>query len=123
MIDHAEREFALAAPDKDGHPLRETLQGLLDRCRKKKRRAELEEQLRVPPRPEALDYLWKAYFRIRRRVNSGGFGRAPFGWGDIAAFVQFSGLKLAPWEVDILEDIDDAWLASHVEKKEQGEEE
>ncbi|KNY18231.1 hypothetical protein AKG11_03610 [Shinella sp. SUS2] len=102
----------MAARDKDGHSLRETLQGLLERARSGGKRAELEEQLWVPPRPEALDYLWSIYFRIRRRCSSTGLGPARITWPDIDAFVRNSGVRMAPWEIRLIEDLDDAWLSS-----------
>jgi hypothetical protein len=64
----------------------------------------------MPPFPKPLHYLWTIYRRIRRR-NAGGFGGAePVGWPAIAAFVGLTGIRLAPWEVELLEALDDIYL-------------
>ncbi len=42
---------------------------------------------------------------------AGGFaGPNPIGWQDIDAFSRRSGVRLAPWEIEILERIDDLFL-------------
>lgn len=90
--------------------MRETLEGLLQRARNDDRRAELEDQLAVPAFPLELLYLWLAYGRIRRRKAGNGFGASPVEWPDIDAFVRLSGRHLAPWEIEVIEDIDDLFL-------------
>ncbi len=64
----------------------------------------------MPPFPIALAYLWRAYLRLRRRTQVGFGGPQPLGWQDIDAFIRRSGLRLAPWEIEILERIDDIYL-------------
>lgn len=59
--------------------------------------------------PKALAYLFRVYLRIRRR-KGGGFGLTPIEWPDIDAFVRNSQFRLAPWEVEIIEEIDDLYL-------------
>lgn len=66
----------------------------------------------MPPFPEALRYLWVAFFRIRRRKGSGLNGPLPIELPDLAAFAVLSGIRLAPWETEIIEDLDDLWLQS-----------
>lgn len=70
----------------------------------------------VPPFPKALRYVWDAHQRIRRR-KGGGFGPGPIEWPDIDAFIRRTGLDLRPWEIEIIEAIDDAFLASFVTRK------
>jgi hypothetical protein len=42
---------------------------------------------------------------------AGGFsGPDPIGWADIDAFIRRSGTNLTPWEIEILERIDDLFL-------------
>lgn len=64
----------------------------------------------MPAFPDELRYLWKAYLRLRNRMGSGFAGPLPIGWGDIDAFSRNSRISLAPWEVEILEALDDAYL-------------
>jgi hypothetical protein len=55
-------------------------------------------------------YLWNAYQRIRRRTGGNGFGVSPIEWRDIDAFSRLSGMAFAPWEVVMLERLDDAFI-------------
>ena len=42
---------------------------------------------------------------------AGGFsGPQPIGWQDIDAFVRLSGVSLAPWEIELLEQLDDIFV-------------
>lgn len=65
----------------------------------------------MPEFPAALGYLWRAYIRLRRRKAAGFNGPEPIGWQDIDAFARRSGLRLAPWETEILEVLDDIYLS------------
>lgn len=89
------------------------MQGKLKRARSDEKQREIEAELAMPPFPDAVGYLWTAYWRIRSRRGGNGWGANPIEWGDIADFVRLSGMHLVPWEVAIIEALDDAWLASH----------
>jgi hypothetical protein len=89
------------------------LQARLERAEKKankKRIAELSAELAMPPFPKALAYLWRAYLRLRRRQGAGFSGPQPVGWQDIDAFLRRSGLRMAPWEIELIEALDDIYL-------------
>lgn len=60
--------------------------------------------------PRELFYLWRTYNRLRRRQGSSGFGPLPIGWPEIDAFIRHSKFNLAPWEVEVIEDLDDLYL-------------
>lgn len=60
--------------------------------------------------PAAVAYLWTAFQRIRQRRGGNGFGPCPVEWTDIEAFSRLSGIRFAPWEVEIIEELDDLWL-------------
>jgi hypothetical protein len=98
--------------------LRETLEGLLKRARTDERRADLEDQLAVPPLPPALAYLWQAFLRLASRRQSSGFGPMKLGWSEIEAFNRLSGLALRPWEIEVIEALDDRWMAAQATSKE-----
>jgi hypothetical protein len=87
------------------------LEGLIARTKNPERRREYEEELRGPPFPAELAYLWKIFCRLSNRRSSNGFGPAPIGWSDIDAFCRLSQTKLQPWEIEIIEDLDRLWLA------------
>lgn len=93
--------------DKEGVSHRETLEGLIARTKDAKRRAKYEAELKCPPFPLPLDYLWRVYRRLSRRVGSSGFGPNPITWPDIDAFVRHAQIRLAPWEIEIIEDLND----------------
>ena len=59
--------------------------------------------------PPALAYLWHAFGRLRRR-KGGGWGAVPIEWTDIEAFCRRSGLRLRPWEIEIIETLDDLFV-------------
>jgi hypothetical protein len=93
------------------------VQGLLKRARSPKRRAEYEAKLHCPPLPKALGHVWNAFHRLRRRKGSNGFALSPIGWPDIDAFVRFSGVRLTPWEVELVEDLDNLFLANAIARE------
>ena len=68
-------------------------------------------ELETPPFALALEYIWKAYFRLRRRKAIGFNGLDRIEWPDIDAFLRRSGLNLVPWEIEIIERIDDVFLS------------
>lgn len=84
----------------------------MSRAREPKRVAALEAELALPPFPEAVRYLWRAFARIRRRNAGNGFGATPITWADLDAYSRLSGMHLKPWEIEIIEMLDDLLLAS-----------
>ncbi|MCA0032767.1 hypothetical protein [Mesorhizobium sp. B263B2A] len=90
----------------DGVTLRETLQGLLARAREPKRKAELAAELDVPPLPACLTYLWSTFLRISNRRSAD----APLLWSEIDAFLRVTGRRFDPWEIEMMEALDRAYL-------------
>lgn len=89
----------------------------MTRTRNKKKKAEYEAELYIPPLPlEALD-IWNTYWRLRKRKASGGFGVSPLEWPDIAAFSTFAGIRLSSWELEIIEMIDDLFVSIHSKRE------
>lgn len=70
----------------------------------------MEDELYGTPLPMPLAYLWRVYQRLRRRAAAGGFGPGPVSWSDIDAFTRHSCFVLAPWEIEVIEEIDDLYL-------------
>ena len=73
--------------------------------------AEVEAELTLPEFPKALAYLWRAYLRLRRRAPGGFSGPQPVSWLEIDAFARRSGLALAPWEIELIEALDNIYLS------------
>jgi len=85
---------------------------MLERAERKAvadRVADLEALLETPPFPMSLFYIWDAYWRLRSR-KANAFDLSPIEWPDISAFVLCSGVRLRPWEIDLLCDVDDIFL-------------
>lgn len=87
------------------------LRGQLERTKDPKRIAEIQRELALPPFPEEYAYLWKAYNRIRNRKGGGMAGVMPIEWPDIDAFVRNSRQRFDPMDIEIIEALDDAFLA------------
>ncbi|MGE0725101.1 MAG: hypothetical protein AB7O45_12045 [Alphaproteobacteria bacterium] len=66
--------------------------------------------LRCPPLPAAVRYLWRTFLRLHNRRASGGFGASAIAWSDIQAFAALTRINLLPFEVEMIEALDDAWL-------------
>ena len=80
---------------------------------------ELTAKLAIPPFPVELHFIWKAHGRIRRRLASGMDGPQPIPHEAIVAFQAASEMPLKPWEVAILEALDDLYLRVKYEAAEQ----
>ena len=83
--------------------LREHLNAVAERS------GELPARLRDAPRcPDALTYLWSLFVRLRARCTPS-MGVARILYTDFAAFMQVTGQRLSPWEIGVLERVDDAY--------------
>lgn len=60
--------------------------------------------------PAGADYLWRVFLRLSRRRGSNGFGPDPVSFIEIETFTRLAGFPLAPWEIEILEHLDDIYL-------------
>jgi hypothetical protein len=67
-------------------------------------------ELDGPECPYYGSYLWEWYLQLRRRSAGTGFGAAPITWEAIDAWARRSGIDPAPWELEILESLDAAYL-------------
>lgn len=85
------------------------LEGVLKRTKNPQKRAECESELALPPFPMPLLYLWKAFQRLDRRRGSNGFSLNPISWPEIDAFVRNAKMSLRPWEISLIEDLDDLY--------------
>lgn len=58
-----------------------------------------------------MDHVWRAFSRLRRRKGGNGFAPQPLEFGDLDAFLRLTGARLAPWEIELVEQLDDLFLA------------
>lgn len=66
----------------------------------------------------ALLHVWAAFRRLSARRGSNGFGINPISWPDIDAYVRHSKMPLAPWEVRLIEELDDLFRIEQAKPKE-----
>lgn len=92
------------------------LEGLLARRLPAARRAEIEATLECPPLPDALAYLWVAFCRLSARRTSG-FSINPISWSELDAFIRLTGVRLSPWEIRIIEELDDLFRRENLSKR------
>lgn len=86
------------------------MEGLLSRAGSPERRRELEEELAVPDIPTPAAYLWNVFLRLHSRRSANEAGPAPLSWVEIAAFSKLLGINFSPWEIGVLEALDDVYL-------------
>ena len=59
--------------------------------------------------------MWDTFVEIARRRQSAGFGPLPITHQELEAWQRNKRWPLAPWEVDAIMALDDAFLASQVD--------
>jgi hypothetical protein len=116
---YAAKTFELNAVDADGVTYCEMLEGLLERTTNEGRRAKHQAELACPDLPADMVYLWNAFCRLSARRGSNGFSVNPITWPDIDAFARHSKINLAPWEIRILEDLDDLYRSAQAKPKDE----
>src|SRR5690606_26579517 len=57
-----------------------------------------------------LRYLWAIFWRLRRRIRPGMEGPSPITFPDVQAFKDATHERLSPWEVGLIERLDDLYL-------------
>jgi hypothetical protein len=62
-----------------------------------------------PPLPVMAERTWGAFHRLRRRCPVSE-GPSPWTWEALDAFLRLTGIELSPWEIELLEMLDDAWI-------------
>jgi hypothetical protein len=109
-MEAAESQFRLNVADKHGYTIREELEGKLERRLRPERREEIEEELAGRPFPPELLYLYNIFNSIRRRKGSNGFGPNPIDGQDIESYERRHQCRLAPWEQEAIEGLDDIYM-------------
>lgn len=79
----------------------------MQRARSPDKKAKYQAELDCPDFPMPLLHVWSAFHRLSARRGCNGFGINPISWPDIDAFVRHSRIRLAPWEVRLIEQLDD----------------
>jgi hypothetical protein len=69
-------------------------------------------ELAGPGCPPGALHLWGWFLELNRRRPVGGMGPGSIGHQDILAWCALRGVRLAPWELDALDDVEQAWFAA-----------
>ena len=69
--------------------------------------------------PIGAIHVWTTFIRLHNRRGSSGFGPSPILWSDIDSFTRLSGFVLAPWELEIIEDLDMVFFAEQAKAQKQ----
>jgi hypothetical protein len=100
LITHAEHEFTLSRPDKDGTTRRDHLQAVAAQGRP-------VEGLEAPPLPAELAYLFEWFLEASAARGSSGFGGIqPLSYAELAAWAQLTGVDPTPFEVSVIRLLD-----------------
>ncbi len=70
-----------------------------------------------PPVPPAVRDLWHTYMQLAASRRTG-MGMSPLALTDIEAWQRLNGVRLTPWELDTLIDLDAAAMAALAKQKE-----
>lgn len=70
----------------------------------------------MPPLPPAMRYLFDRFLRLSERRQSNGFGASRITYLEIDAYQRVTGFRFQPWEVRLIERLDDAYLIASAPK-------
>lgn len=68
-----------------------------------------------PPLPDCVAHVWSWWQDLHVARGGTGFGPAPIGWQDVAAWSALTGTITRPAEIRLLMDIDRAWLEAQAD--------
>ena len=112
MLGYIGNEIALSARQKDGATLREHLKSL------ERQSGNTPEQLREIPCEESAKYLWWYFLSMNARRGTNGFSANPITNAEVLAWSARKGIKLEPFENDILDSIETLFMTLTAPKKE-----
>lgn len=63
------------------------------------------DQWGLPDLPEAMYYLWDWFIKLHNQRQSG-MGENPISWTEIDSFCRLMRVRLDPWEVEVILQLD-----------------
>lgn len=78
----------------------------------KVRVALLKPDIKQKPLPPAARRIWQTFVRLSARRGGTGFGPAPIGWIDLDAYQRMTGIRLSPWQIEMIEMLDGLYLGA-----------
>lgn len=77
----------------------------------------MDSRLLGPPVPPVVRELWHTYMQLAASRRTG-MGMSPLTLADIDAWQRLHGVRLTPWELDTVIDLDAASMAALAKQKE-----
>jgi hypothetical protein len=105
-------------PDEKGNTGRASLMALAERGGD--RAAHYAAELAGPGCPAGALHVWGWFLELNRRRPAGGMGPGSIGHQDILAWCRLRGIRLAPWELDALDDVEMAWMQAQAKGLKRG---
>lgn len=115
-MEYAEHVFPQLLTDETGKSLRQRIEDRWERAETKgqsTKAAHYLRELETPPLPLALEYLLATFLRIRERVASD----QPIDWTTIHYFMVVTRFHLLPWEVELIERLDNAFHRASLDRR------
>jgi hypothetical protein len=107
----ARHSFELSQPQEDGTPLLAHLHAAW------RASGNMPKMLRdAPELPDGLQSLWAAFLELHDSRGSTGWGPARVTFADMEAHRRMTGTELQPWQVDLIRQADNLWLAEFAPK-------
>jgi hypothetical protein len=69
-----------------------------------------------PSFPAGLETLWRNFGELHKCRGSSGFSVARITFVDIDAWQRTRRIRLNPWEIDLIQQVDDLWLSEFAPK-------
>jgi hypothetical protein len=69
--------------------------------------------------PQGAAHIWDWFCDISRGRSSG-FGVSAIAWADVDAYMRLRGIKPMWWEVNLIRELDDAFIKSRAEESSGG---
>ncbi|MEQ8767213.1 MAG: hypothetical protein RL885_25100 [Planctomycetota bacterium] len=63
--------------------------------------------------PDGLQHVWEMFCRLSGRRRMGWSAPEPIGYLEIEAFARLHGLRLSPWQIDLIARLDSEFLKHH----------
>lgn len=82
---------------------------------KSARRQKGKPEPKAPALPPEAVHLWDTFLELTRRRHGNGFAPLPITHQDIRAWSELKQWPLAPWEIDAILALDDAFLSAQAD--------
>jgi hypothetical protein len=110
LLGYADHQLSLGKRQKDGSSLRDNLESVYRQTGK------MPDQLKQVEVNEAILYIWQWFCQLSSKRQSGMNGPLPTTFTEMKAWSEMTGIVPDPWEVSVLEQLDQLYLQSASKK-------